>query len=119
MPKKQSIEKQIQRLIDEALRSYTIAAKNRRRALENCEMAFRVNTWEDKGPKLSTLAATLARVCDSMSQELQTLYALAERIRHATDKGLHIVIEQVDSPCRPATGLPSPLHPVETGQDED
>jgi len=101
MARKRSPEKQLQRLIDEALRSYIIAAKNRRRALEYCEMAFNVNTWEDKAPKLSALAATLARVCDSMSQELQALYALEERLRQVADKGLHIVIEHVDSPWRP------------------
>jgi len=101
MPKKQSPEKLIQRLIDEALRSYIKAARNRRRALEYCEMAFRINTWEDKAPKLSTLAATLARVCDSMSHELQALYSLEDRLRQVADKGLHIVIEHVESPWRP------------------
>jgi hypothetical protein len=101
MPKKQGPERLIQRLINEALRSYIIAAKNRRKALEYCNMAFKINTWEEKGPKLSSLAALLARVCDIMSHELQTLYALEERLRQNADKGLHIVIEHVDSPWRP------------------
>jgi len=101
MPKKQSAEKQIRRLIEETLRSYITAARNRRRALEYCEMAFKINTWEEKAPKLSTLAATLARVCDSMSHELQALYSLEERLRQVADKGLHIVIEHVESPWRP------------------
>jgi hypothetical protein len=35
-----------------------------------------------------------------MSHELQNLYALEERLRNATDKGLHIVIEHVESPWR-------------------
>jgi hypothetical protein len=35
-----------------------------------------------------------------MSHELQNLYALEERLRQATDKGLHIVIEHVESPWR-------------------
>jgi hypothetical protein len=100
MPRKQSPEKLVQRLIDEALRSYLLAAKNRRKALEYCDMAFDVNRWEAKGPQLSRLAATLARVCDSISHELQNLYAIEERLRQATDKGLHIVIEHVESPWR-------------------
>jgi hypothetical protein len=100
MPRKQSPEKLVQRLIDEALRSYLLAAKNRRKALEYCDTAFDVNRWEAKGPQLSRLAATLERVCDSISHELQNLYAIEERLRQATDKGLHIVIEHVDSPWR-------------------
>jgi len=100
MPRKQSPEKLVQRLIAEALRSYLLAAKNRRKALEYCDTAFDVNRWEAKGPQLSRLAATLARVCDSISHELQNLYAIEERLRNATDKGLHIVIEHVESPWR-------------------
>jgi hypothetical protein len=124
MPRKQSPERMIQRLIDEALRSYLIAAKNRRKALEYCDTAFDVNRWEAKGPQLSRLAATLARVCDSISHELQNLYALEERLRQVADKGLHIVIEHVDSACRPesaqspeATQNPAPtqLGPSDTG----
>jgi hypothetical protein len=104
MPRKQSPEKLIQRLIDEALRSYLLAAKNRRKALEYCDMAFDVNRWEAKGPQLSRLAATLARVCDSISQELQNLYAIEERLRQNAAKGLHIVIEHVESSWRPEHG---------------
>jgi len=59
-----------------------------------------VNTWEEKAPRLSALAATFSRVCDIMSHELQNLYTLEERLRQATDKGLHIVIEHVESPWR-------------------
>jgi hypothetical protein len=118
MPKKQRPENQIQRLIDEALRSYVLAAKNRREALELCDMAFDVNKWEEKGPLLSRLAATLARVCDSISHELQNLYAIEERLRNATDKGLHIVIEHVESPWRPEAGAPDQLYSPETGHSE-
>jgi len=130
MSKKQSPEKVIRRLIDEALRSYIIAAKNRRRALEYCDMAFEVNKWEDKGPPLTRLAATLARVCDTMSQELQTLYALEERLHQVADKGLHIVIEHIESrwasehgqntagDAPPQNGLTQQLPPPDSGQSE-
>jgi len=130
MPKKRSPEKLIRRLIDEALRSYITAAKNRRKALEFCDMAFKVNTWEEKAPRLSNLAATLARVCDTMSQELQTLYALEDRLRQIGDKGLHIVIEHVESRWRsedgqspagdapPQNGLTRRPAPPDSGQSE-
>ena len=118
MPRKQSPEKLVQRLIAEALRSYLLAAKNRRKALEYCDTAFDVNRWEAKGPQLSRLAATLARVCDSISHELQNLYAIEERLRNATDKGLHIVIEHVESHWRPEAGAPDQLYSPETGHSE-
>jgi len=101
MLKKQGPEKQIQWLIDEAFRSYTIAAKNRRKALEHCDMAFDVKKGQAQGPALTRLAAVLARVCDTISHELQTLYVLEERLRQNADKGLHIVIEHVDSYWQP------------------
>jgi len=113
MPRKQSPEKLVQRLIAEALRSYLLAAKNRRKALEYCDTAFEVNRWETKGPQLSRLAATLARVCDSISHELQNLYAIEERLRQATDKGLHIVIEHVESPWRPEYGQSADRTPTD------
>jgi hypothetical protein len=132
MSRKQSPEKLVQRLIDEALRSYLLAAKNRRKALEYCDTAFEVNRWEAKGPQLSRLAATLARVCDSISHELQNLYAIEERLRNVADKGLHIVIEHVESPWRPEyaqstnrentstlhESAPTPPQPPDTGQKE-
>jgi nitrate/nitrite-specific signal transduction histidine kinase len=83
------------------LQSYITAAENRAKALEYCRTSFTVNTWEEKAPRLSALAAAFSRVCDTMSHELQNLYALEERLRQATDKGLHIVIEHVESPWRP------------------
>jgi len=102
MPKRPKPEKVIQTLISKNLQSYITAAENRAKALEYCRTSFTVNTWEEKAPRLSALAATFSRVCDIMSHELQNLYALEERLRQATDKGLHIVIEHVESPWRPA-----------------
>jgi hypothetical protein len=101
MPKRPKPEKVLQTLISKNLQSYITAAENRAKALEYCRTSFTVNTWEEKAPRLSALAATFSRVCDIMSHELQNLYALEERLRQATDKGLHIVIEHVDSPWRP------------------
>jgi hypothetical protein len=100
MPKRPKPEKVIQTLISKNLQSYITAAENRAKALEYCRTSFTVNTWEEKAPRLSALAATFSRVCDTMSHELQNLYALEERLRNATDKGLHIVIEHVESPWR-------------------
>jgi CheY-like chemotaxis protein len=100
MPKRPKPEKVIQTLISKNLQSYITAAENRAKALEYCRTSFTVNTWEEKAPRLSALAATFSRVCDIMSHELQNLYALEERLRQATDKGLHIVIEHVESPWR-------------------
>jgi hypothetical protein len=77
-----------------------------------------VNTWEEKAPRLSALAATFSRVCDTMSHELQNLYALEERLRQATDKGLHIVIEHVESHWRTEAGAPDQLYSPETGHSE-
>ena len=100
MPKRPKPEKVIQTIISKNLQSYITAAENRAKALEYCRTSFTVNTWEEKAPRLSALAATFSRVCDIMSHELQNLYALEERLRQATDKGLHIVIEHVESPWR-------------------
>ena len=72
-----------------------------------------MNTWEEKAPRLSALAATFSRVCDIMSHELQNLYALEERLRNATDKGLHIVIEHVESPWRPEYGQSADRTPTD------
>jgi len=100
MPKRPKPEKVIQTLISKNLQSYITAAENRAKALEYCRTSFTVNTWEEKAPRLSALAATFSRVCDIMIHELQNLYTLEERLRQATDKGLHIVIEHVESPWR-------------------
>jgi hypothetical protein len=48
-----------------------------------------------------------------MSHELQNLYALEERLRNATDKGLHIVIEHVESPWRPEYGQSADRTPTD------
>jgi hypothetical protein len=58
--------------------------------------------WNEKAQAAIRYGAILSRVCGGISQELQNLYAIEERLRNATDKGLHIVIEHVESPWRPA-----------------
>ena len=131
MPKRPKPEKVIQTLISKNLQSYITAAENRAKALEYCRTSFTVNTWEEKAPRLSALAATFSRVCDIMSHELQNLYALEERLRQATDKGLHIMIEHVESPWRTEYAqsadrentssayecAPTPPQPPDTGQE--
>jgi 1,2-phenylacetyl-CoA epoxidase catalytic subunit len=101
MPKRPKPEKVIQTLISKNLRSYITAVENRAKTLDYCRMAFKANTWEEKAPRLSALAAALSRVCDTMSHELQNLYALEERIRQKADERIKIVIEHVESPWRP------------------
>jgi len=113
MPKRPKPEKVIQTLISKNLQSYITAAENRAKALEYCRTSFTVNTWEEKAPRLSALAATFSRVCDIMSHELQNLYALEERLRNATDKGLHIVIEHVESPWSPEYGQSADRTPTD------
>ena len=127
MPKRPKPEKVIQTLISKNLQSYLTAVENRGKALDYCRMAFKANTWEEKAPRLSTLAATFSRVCDTMSHELQNLYALEERIRQNAGQGIKIVIESVESPWRPEyaqsvsgteNGAPPESEPPETGQSE-
>ena len=127
MPKRPKPEKVIQTLISKNLQSYITAAENRAKALEYCRTSFTVNTWEEKAPRLSALAATFSRVCDTMSHELQNLYALEERLRQIAGQGIKIVIESVESPWRPEyaqsasgteNGAPPESQPPETGQSE-
>ena len=127
MPKRPKPEKVIQTLISKNLQSYLTAVENRGKALDYCRMAFKANTWEEKAPRLSTLAATFSRVCDTMSHELQNLYALEERLRQIAGQGIKIVIESVESPWRPEyaqsasgaeNGAPPESQPPETGQSE-
>ena len=113
MPKRPKPEKVIQTLISKNLQSYITAAENRAKALEYCRTSFTVNTWEEKAPRLSALAATFSRVCDTMSHELQNLYALEERLRQVTNKGLHIVIEHVESLWRPEYGQSADRTPTD------
>jgi len=127
MPKRPKPEKVIQTIISKNLQSYITAVENRAKTLDYCRMAFKANTWEEKAPRLSALAAAFSRVCDTMSHELQNLYALEERIRQRAGQGIKIVIESVESPWRPeyaqsANGTenaaPPELQPPETGQSE-
>jgi len=101
MPKKPKPEKLIERLIEEALRGYIAAAKNRTFLLEMGYTGLDMGRWDEKAQSAIRFGAILARVCDNMSHELQTLYAIEERLRQVADKGLHIVIEHVESPWRP------------------
>jgi hypothetical protein len=101
MPRRPKPEKVLQTLISKNLQSYIMAVETRAKTLAYCRMAFKANTWEEKAPRLSALAATLSRVCDTMSHELQNLYALEERLRQAAAKDFRIVIEHVESPWRP------------------
>lgn len=101
MPKRLKPEKVLQKLISKTLQSYLTAVENRAKTLDYCRMAFKANTWQEKAPRLSALAATLSRVCDTMSHELQNLYALEERLRQSAGQGIKIVIESVESPWRP------------------
>jgi hypothetical protein len=127
MPKRPKPEKVIQTIISKNLQSYITAVENRAKTLDYCRMAFKANTWEEKAPRLSALAAAFSRVCDTMSHELQNLYALEERIRQKAGQGIKIVIESVESPWRPEyaqstdatqNGIPPELQPPETGQSE-
>ena len=102
MPKRPKPEKVIQTIISKNLQSYITAVENRAKTLDYCRMAFKANTWEEKAPRLSALAAAFSRVCDTMSHELQNLYTLEERIRQRAGQGIKIVIESVESPWRPA-----------------
>jgi hypothetical protein len=127
MPKRPKPEKVIQTIISKNLQSYITAVENRAKTLDYCRMAFKANTWEEKAPRLSALAAAFSRVCDTMSHELQNLYALEERIRKEANKDFRLVIEHVESPWRPEyaqstdatqNGAPPELQPPETGQSE-
>ena len=100
MPKRPKPEKVIQTLISKNLQSYITAVENRAKTLDYCRMAFKANTWEEKAPRLSALAAAFSRVCDTMSHELQNLYALEERLRKEANKDFRLVIEHVESPWR-------------------
>jgi hypothetical protein len=101
MPRKPKPEKLIERLIDETFRSYIAAVKNRTFLLEMGYTGLNAGRWNEKAQAAIRYGAILSRVCGGISQELQNLYALEERLRQNADKGLHIVIEHVDSPWRP------------------
>jgi hypothetical protein len=100
MPRKPKPDKLIDRLIEETFRSYIAAVKNRTFLLEMSYTGLDAGKWNEKAQAAIRYGAILSRVCGGISQELQNLYALEERLRNATDKGLHIVIEHVESPWR-------------------
>jgi len=106
MPRKQKPEKQIARLIEEALRGYIAAAKNRTFLLEMAYTGLDMGRWNEKAQAAIRFGAMLARVCDNMSHELQNLYALEERLHQKTGQDFRIVIEHVDSPWRPEYAHP-------------
>ena len=104
MPKKPKPDKLIEKLIDETFRSYLAAVKNRTFLLEMSYTGLDAGKWNEKAQAAIRYGAILSRVCGGISQELQNLYAIEDRLRQATDKGLHIVIEHVESPWRPEYG---------------
>jgi hypothetical protein len=103
MPRRPNNERVVGLLIDETLRGYLLAAKNRTFFLGMCDMAHRINDPEDKPkvPNLIRQASCLSRMCEGMSNELQKLHELQERIIAAKKQTLHIVFEHVDAPWRP------------------
>jgi len=131
MPKKPKPDKLIEKLIDETFRSYLAAVKNRTFLLEMSYTGLDAGNWNEKAQAAIRYGAILSRVCGGISQELQNLYAIEERLRQATDKGLHIVIEHVESPWRTEyaqsaerentssahESAPTPLQPPDTGQE--
>jgi hypothetical protein len=116
MPRRPPPEKEIQLLIADTLRGYRRAAKYRADLLEEVE---RTPTSTEKSQRMAKMATNLARICDTMSREISTLYDLKDRMAREANQNLRIVIEQVDAPWRPeyAQNGNTP-HPPETDQDE-
>jgi hypothetical protein len=98
MRRKPPPEEEIQYLIADTIRGYRRAAKYRAGLLDEAELT----PMSEKSQRTVKIVATLARICNAMSQELLNLYALEERLRQASGKDLRIVIEQVDSPWNKA-----------------
>jgi hypothetical protein len=127
MPRKPKPDKLIDRLIEETFRSYIAAVKNRTFLLEMSYTGLDAGKWNEKAQAAIRYGAILSRVCGGISQELQNLYALEERIRQKAGQGIKIVIESVESPWRPEyarsvsgteNGAPPEIQPPETGQSE-
>jgi hypothetical protein len=118
MPRKQKPNRLIERLIEEAYRGYIAAAKNRTFLLEMSYTGLDAGHWNEKVQAAMRFGAILSRVCDSISHELQNLYTIEERIRQNDDKGLHIVIEHVESPWRPDAPTQNGAPPQEADQSE-
>jgi len=127
MPRKPKPDKLIDRLIEETFRSYIAAVKNRTFLLEMSYTGLDAGKWNEKAQAAIRYGAILSRVCGGISQELQNLYALEERIRQKAGQGIKIVIESVESPWRPEyarsvsgteNGATPEIQPPETGQSE-
>jgi hypothetical protein len=111
----------VKMLIDQTFRGYLLAAKNRVYILEMCDMAHRLNDPED-APKIPTFisqATALARMCEGMSNELQKLHELQERIQQFAQKEFRLVIEHVESPWRPEYARPADTDTPADTQDAD
>jgi hypothetical protein len=104
MPRKPKPDRLIERLINETFRSYLAAVKNRTFLLEMGYTGLDAGRWNEKTQAAMRYGAILSRVCGGISQELQNLYAIEERLRQNAAKGLHIVIEHVESSWRPEHG---------------
>jgi hypothetical protein len=127
MPRKPRPEKLIERLIDETFRSYLAAVKNRTFLLEMSHTGLHAGRWNENAQAAMRYGAILSRVCGGISQELQNLYAIEERLRQRADKDFRLVIEHVESPWRPEyaqsadaleNGLPHDPQPPDAGQSE-
>jgi hypothetical protein len=126
MPRRRNAEKVLARLIDETFRSYLAAVKNRTFLLEMSHTGLLAGRWNENAQKALRFGAILSRVCGGISQELQNLYALEERVRKGSGKDFRLVIEHVESPWRPEyaqgaavdNGTPPELQPPDAEQSE-
>jgi hypothetical protein len=129
MPRRPKNESVVKALIDDTFRGYLLAVRTRVYILEMCDVAHRLKDPNDtaKVPDLIRQATALTRMCDGMSNELQKLHDLQERLLQYAQKELRIVIESVESPWRPEYAQHSDADapqnsasppPPETGQSE-
>jgi hypothetical protein len=129
MPRKLTPNKLVERLIEETFRGYIAAAKNRTFLLEMSYMGLDMGRWNEKAQSAMRFGAIISRVCGGISQELQNLYAIEERLHQKTGQDLRLVIEHVESPWRPEyakrpeenatqNGAPTQPHTPDTGQSE-
>jgi len=131
MPRRPKNDRVVRTLIDETFRGYLLAARTRVYILEMCDVAHRLKNPQDtpKVPEFIRQASALSRMCDGMSNELQKLHELEERLRQNAEKDFRVVIEHVESPWRPEyaqrpetdatrNGTPPPAPPPDTGQSE-
>jgi hypothetical protein len=83
----------IEAIIRMAFNSYFAAARSRDDLLDTACGA----PWEPRAQEFIAQAAVLQRICDGLYQELKYLHELKEKIEKQTDKGLKIIIEQIES----------------------